>query len=154
MENWTLFTSGTLRGPEPYFNSTITPLHFQLPMVAVEDIGSTFATGLLSSYAPPTKPYVFALHGPKEYSPDDAQAAFSQATGKHVAVRAIEKDQMADFFSTFLPPSLVGIWVEMSSSFLPGGVAAPGADGLETVDIVRGTVTLEKAIKDAIEADN
>ncbi|KAJ4165464.1 hypothetical protein LMH87_007096 [Akanthomyces muscarius] len=152
MENWTMFNLQTLRGSDPYLNSLITPIDFQLPMVAVEDIGSTFATGLLSSYAPPSKPYVFALHGPKEYSPNDVQAAFSEAMGKQIPLKAIEKDQLADFFSTFIPPNLVGTWVEMSCSFLPGGVAAPGSDGIENVDIVRGKVELGKAIKDAVEA--
>ncbi|KAM3474870.1 hypothetical protein MY8738_007668 [Beauveria namnaoensis] len=115
MENWTLFNWQTLKGPEPYFNSVITPLGFQLPMVAVEDIGSTFAAELLSAHAPPTKPYVFALHGPREYSPLDVQVAFSKAMEKQVAVKAIAKDEMADFFSAIFPPSLVGIWVEIPS---------------------------------------
>ncbi|KAM3465105.1 hypothetical protein NHJ6243_001904 [Beauveria neobassiana] len=115
MENWTLFNSQTLKGPEPYFNSVITPLEFQLPMVAVEDIGSTFAAELLSAHAPPSKPYVFALHGPREYSPLDVQVAFSKAMEKQVAVKAIAKDEMADFFSALFPPSLVGIWVEIPS---------------------------------------
>ncbi|KAM0665614.1 hypothetical protein ACQRIU_005875 [Beauveria bassiana] len=151
MENWTLFNWQTLKGPEPYFNSVITPLGFQLPMVAVEDIGSTFAAELLSAHAPPTKPYVFALHGPREYSPLDVQVAFSKAMEKQVAVKAIAKDEMADFFSAIFPPSLVGIWVEMSSSFLPGGIASPGSKGLENLDIVRGQVGLEKAIQDGLK---
>ncbi|OAA50184.1 NAD(P)-binding domain protein [Beauveria brongniartii RCEF 3172] len=150
MENWTLFNWQTLKGPEPYFNSVITPLELQLPMVAVEDIGSTFAAELLSAHAPPTKPYVFALHGPREYSPNDVQVAFSEAMERQVAVKAIAKDKMANFFSTLFPPSLVGIWVEMSSSFLPGGIASPGSEGLENLDIVRGQVGLGKAIKDAL----
>ncbi|KAM3439808.1 hypothetical protein NHJ13734_003541 [Beauveria thailandica] len=150
MENWTLFNRQTLKGPEPYFNSVITPLDFQLPMVAVEDIGSTFAAELLSAHAPPTKPYVFALHGPREYSPNDVHVAFSEAMEKQVAVKAIAKDKMADFFSALFPPNLVGIWVEMSSSFLPGGIASPGSKGLDNLDIVRGQVGLGKAIKDAL----
>lgn len=51
-----MFNSQQLRGNDPYLNSLITPLDFQLPMVAVEDVGFAFATGLLSSYAPPSKP--------------------------------------------------------------------------------------------------
>lgn len=147
-----MFNSQQLRGNDPYLNSLITPLDFQLPMVAVEDIGFTFATGLLSSYAPPSKPYVFALYGPKEYSPNDVQVAFSEAMGKQIPLKGIEKDQMAGFFSTFIPPNLVRAWVEMSCSFLPGGIAAPGSDGVENVDIVRGKVGLGKAMKDAVEA--
>ncbi|KAJ3494031.1 hypothetical protein NLG97_g4344 [Lecanicillium saksenae] len=153
IENWTMFSAETLKEAEPYFNSLITPLDFEMPMVAVKDIGSTFATGLTSKYTPPVKPYVFALHGPKEYSPNDVQAAFSNAMGKHIQMRAIEKDKLADFFSAILPPHLVDIWAEMSTSFLPGGVAAPGSEGLEDVNIVRGKTDLETAIKDALGAD-
>lgn len=153
MENWTLFSAKTLQAaPEPYIESLITPLDFKLPMVAVEDIGATFAKGLTSSYTPPVKPYVFALHGPQEYSPLDAQAAFSSALEREVALKAIEKDQLATFYSAIFRPELVGIWVEMATSFLPGGVAAPGAPGVEELNIVRGKVTLEKAIKDAVES--
>lgn len=119
-------------------------------MVAVADIGATFAQGLTSSYTPPTKPYVFALHGPKEYSPVDVQAAFSSALGKSVKVQGIEKDELAEFFGSFLPPSLVSGWVEMSVSFLPGGVAAPGAPGVEKLNIVRGKIELNEAIGEAI----
>ncbi|TQV94030.1 hypothetical protein V2A60_002902 [Cordyceps javanica] len=151
MENWTLFNAHTLRDTNPYFNSVITPLEFRIPMIAVQDIGSAFATGLLSTHAPPVKPYVFALHGPREYSPNDVRAAFCDTMKKRVTVKAIAKDKMADFFSTILPPSLVGIWVEMSSSFLPGGIASPGSDGVEKLDVVRGKVELEEAIRDAVE---
>ncbi|OAR00961.1 hypothetical protein LLEC1_04321 [Akanthomyces lecanii] len=152
MENWAMLNFQTLRGSDPYLNSLVTPLDFELPMVAVEDIGSAFATGLLSSHAPPAKPYVFALHGPKDYAPNDVQVAFSEAMGKHVPLKAIEKAQMAGFFGAFIPSHLVEAWVEMSSSFLPGGVAAPGSDGIENVDVVRGKVGLGKAIKDAVKA--
>ncbi|KAJ6785053.1 hypothetical protein PWT90_05236 [Aphanocladium album] len=153
IENWTMFNADTLKEAEPYFNSLVTPLDFQLPMVAVKDIGSTFATGLLSSYTPPVKPYVFALHGPKEYSPNDVQAAFSKVMGRQIGMKAIDKDKLADFFSAILPPHLVDAWVEMSTSFLPGGVAAPGSEGIEDVNVVRGKIDLETAIKDAVETD-
>lgn len=150
MENWTMFNSQSLKEADPYFNSLITPLDFQLPMVSVHDIGSTFAKGLLSSERPPAKPHVFALHGPKEYSPNEVQAAFCQAMGRQVGIKVVEKEKVAQYFGTFLPPRLVDIWTEMSLSFLPGGIAAPGAEGREELKLVRGQVSLEQAIKNAL----
>lgn len=154
MENWTVFGSATLKAqPSPYFESLITPLDWKIPMVAVDDIGSTLATGLTSGYTPPRKPYVFALHGPADYAPLDVQAALSEAMGKSVELRPVERDKIRAFYEALsFPPQAVDLFAEMATSFLPGGIAEPDAPGMEKVDVVRGKTTLEVAIKAAVDA--
>lgn len=151
MENWVLFSQETLKQPESYFDSLITPLDWKIPMVAIDDIGSTLATGLTSGYAPPKKPYVFALHGPKDYSPLDVQAAFTAAKGKSVDLRPVEKDKIREYYKPVFPPQIIDLWVEMAMSFLPGEIAEPGAPGTEKVDIVRGKTSLDDALKAAVD---
>lgn len=151
MENWFLFSQQTLQKPEPYLDSLVTPLDFKLPMIAIDDIGSTFATGLTSGYTPPKKPYIFALHGPEDYSPLDVKAALTAAKGKPVDMRPVEKDKIRDFYMAIFPPQIVDLWVELATSFLPGGIAEPGAPGLERVDVVRGKTSLGEALKAAVD---
>ncbi|KAK3192656.1 hypothetical protein K4F52_001455 [Lecanicillium sp. MT-2017a] len=154
MENWTVFGSATLKAqPSPYFESLITPLDWKIPMVAVDDIGSTLATGLTSGYTPPRKPYVFALHGPTDYAPLDVQAALSEAMGKSVELRPVERDKIRAFYEALsFPPQAVDLFAEMATSFLPGGIAEPDAPGMEKVDVVRGKTTLDVAMKAAVDA--
>ncbi|OAQ75218.1 nucleoside-diphosphate-sugar epimerase [Purpureocillium lilacinum] len=123
MENWTMGMD-TLKAPEPFFFSTITPLDWKVPMVAVADIGSTLAAELLKEEPAPSKPHIYELHGPRRYTPLDVQAAFSKAVGKQVAVKPVEKSELHGFYSQVFPPEIVGEWVEMSTSFLEGGVMA------------------------------
>lgn len=141
----------TLRGPSPSFPSTIVPLDYMIPMVAAKDIGTNLAMGLTSGYTPPAKPYVFELHGPQDYCPLDVQKAFSKVLGKDVKANPVEKKDLIDFFGAFCPPKVAALWVEMTESFLPGGIAAVDSPLREKADIVRGKTTLDEAIKDAID---
>ena len=150
MENWTMIID-TLRGPSPFFPSTIVPLDYKIPMVAVKDIGTNLAMGLTSGYTPPAKPYVFELHGPQDYCPLNVQEAFSKALGKDVEAKPVEKNELPGFFGAFCPPKVAALWVEMTESFLPGGVAAVDSPLREKVDIVKGQTTLDEAIKEAID---
>ncbi|TWU78492.1 hypothetical protein ED733_008965 [Metarhizium rileyi] len=133
MENWTAAPE-TLRGPEPFFFSTVTPLEWKLPMVAVEDIGAVIASEALKQQGSPRKPHVFELHGPRMYSPLDVQLAFSDALGKQAGV----------------PEDVVPEWVEMATSFLPGGVMKPG-DVEEGTGVVNGKTELGDAIRSAVQ---
>ncbi|UNI15904.1 hypothetical protein JDV02_002390 [Purpureocillium takamizusanense] len=149
MENWTMGME-TLKAPEPFIFSTITPLDWKLPMVAVADIGSTLAAELLREASPPpSKPYIFELHGPRQYTPLDAQAAFSRAMGKQVAVKPVEKSELHGFYSQVFPPDSVGDWVEMSMSFLEGGVMAADKVDYSNVNVVHGRTELDEALKEA-----
>ncbi|KAH6889248.1 hypothetical protein B0T10DRAFT_487604 [Thelonectria olida] len=146
MENWAMDLR-TLREPQPYFYSTITPLDMNIPMVAVTDIGRALATELVKEPSRTAKPHIFELQGPQDYSPLDVQDAFSQALGKQVEVKSVEKEGLREFYSAIFPPSVVNDWVEMAVSFLPGGVMYenPSHD-----EVVHGETGLEEAIKAAV----
>jgi uncharacterized protein YbjT (DUF2867 family) len=149
MENWTMDVS-TLKGSEPFFFSTVTPLDYKMPMVAVRDIGRTLATQVLTKQENSKSPQIFELHGPVDYTPLDVQAAFSKALGRDVAVKPIEKDQLEGFFGQVFPPAVVREWVEMTTSFLPGGPALDNLPPEEERGSVRGTVNLDEAIGEAV----
>jgi uncharacterized protein YbjT (DUF2867 family) len=149
MENWASCLS-TLREDQPFIFSTITPLDWKVPMVAVKDIGHILASELttLNEWAPQGgKPTIYELHGPRKYTPLDAQKAFSDALGKEVEVKAVEKAQLHNFFAQVFPPSVVSEFVEMAKSYLPGGPME--VDQSETVAEAhkRGTTSLDTALK-------
>ncbi|PFH55713.1 hypothetical protein XA68_17739 [Ophiocordyceps unilateralis] len=151
MENWTA-NLDTLRAPQPFFYSTVTPLDWKMAMVTIDDIGSTLASELLSHTNPPAKPHIFELHGPRLYTPLDVREAFSRALGSQVSVKPVERDELHAFFSRLFPPQIVGEWVEMATCFLPGGVIAADRMSYDDVMIVRGTTHLADAIKKAVDA--
>ncbi|TVY79205.1 hypothetical protein Focb16_v009521 [Fusarium oxysporum f. sp. cubense] len=148
MENWTMSVE-TLKGPNPFFFSTITPLDFKIAMVAIKDIGEAMATQLTRDWTPPTKPYVMELHGPEPYSPLDAQKAFSQALGKDVEVKGVEKENLSEFYGKIFAPQIVNEWVEMSTCFLPGGIAEKDLSKPSNVDVIYGKTTLNEALREA-----
>jgi uncharacterized protein YbjT (DUF2867 family) len=148
MENWTMSLE-TLKAPEPFFCSTITPLDFKVAMVAVKDIGQALAEQTIRDWKPPTKPYICELHGPQPYTPLDVQDTFSQVLQKDVQIKAIEKDELKDFFSPIFAPQIVDEWVEMTRSFLPGGIAAKDLSKPSDVDVVYGKTTLKEAFDSA-----
>ncbi|KAF5557202.1 nucleoside-diphosphate-sugar epimerase [Fusarium phyllophilum] len=148
MENWTMSVE-TLKNPNPFFFSTITPLDFKIAMVAIKDIGEAIATQLTRDWTPPSKPYIMELHGPEPYSPLDTQKAFSQALGKDVEIKAVEKEDLAEFYGKIFAPQIVNEWVEMSTCFLPGGVAEKNLSELSDVDVIYGKTTLAEALREA-----
>lgn len=150
MENWTMSLE-TLKAPKPFFYSTITPLDFKVAMVAVKDIGQALASDLVKGSTPPTKPYIFELHGPQAYTPKDVKNAFSQVLGKKVEVRAVEKQDLPAFYGKIFPPQIINEWVEMATCFLPGGIAEKDMTDSGGVDIVRGNTELIEVIQEALK---
>lgn len=137
----------TLKGPDPFFFSTITPVDYKIPMVSIADIGATLAEQLASTEILPRKPYVVELHGPQMYSPLDVRAAFSKALGKEVELRPVEKDQLRQFYANVFPSSIVDYWTEMAESILPDGKL--GAEYLlhSHAPIIHGHADLATAIE-------
>ncbi|KAG5789987.1 hypothetical protein H9Q69_010951 [Fusarium xylarioides] len=148
MENWTMSVE-TLKGPNPFFFSTITPLDFKIAMVAIKDIGEAMATQLTRNWTPPSKPYIMELHGPEPYSPLDTQKAFSRALGKDVEIKAVKKEVLAEFYGKIFAPQIVNEWVEMSTCFLPGGIAEKDLSKPSDVDVIYGKTTLTDALREA-----
>lgn len=139
----------TLKGPTPFFFSTITPLDFKIAMVAIKDIGEAMATQLTRDWVPPSKLHIMELRGPEPYSPLDAQEASSQALGKDVQVKAVEKENLAEFYGNIFAPQIVNEWVEMSTCFLPGGIAEKDHSKPSDVDVIYGKITLAEALREA-----
>ena len=136
----------TLKAPEPFFFTTITPVDWKVPMIAIHDIGLTLARELVSERTPPSKLHIFELQGPEPYTPLDVQRAFSLALGRDVAIKPVEKDELPDFFAKFFPPENVDEWVEMAKSFIPGGIAARDVSEQNEENIVHGTTTLAEVL--------
>ncbi|CAH0027828.1 unnamed protein product [Clonostachys rhizophaga] len=154
MENWAM-AMATLKGPEPFIFSTLTPLDYAITMVAVKDIGKILAREVLTVAGASTSdqgkpnPYIFEIHGAAKYSSLDVQRAVSKAIGQDVAIKPVEKDQLSTFFGQFMSPTAVPDIVEMSLSILPGGKMVEEPDPISR-DIVRGDTSLDEGIKDII----
>ena len=91
--------------------------------IAAQDIGQTCAEQLLGTgNALPSKPYVFELVGPRQYSSLDVQKAFEEVVGRKLELRLVEKEGLQEYYSSVLPPGLAQRYAEMTLSILPGGV--------------------------------
>jgi uncharacterized protein YbjT (DUF2867 family) len=150
IENWAMHLT-TIKTEDPHFYSTITPLDWKLPMVAVRDIAST-AAGFLAAPLNGDRPThrVVNLHGPKSYSPLDARDTYAAVLGREVGVRPVEPKDLEAFFARIFPASTVGYWVEMATGILPGGVMEKdvrAGDGDCEEEITRGTTSLIEAFR-------
>lgn len=90
------------------------------------------------------QPWIIDFEGPRWCSTRDVHAAFEEVTGKKIQARLVQQDELAGFFRQALPEAIVGDFVEMTLSILPGGLLADGT-GDSRAD--RGTVTLIEAIR-------
>lgn len=169
MENW----ASSLKTVKEagFFFSTITPLDFPLPMVslilfsvfvnlsltrlkiAVKDIGITCAQELLATGTPLTsRPYIFELYGPREYSSLDVQKAFEEAASRSIEVRPVPKGSLLDFYSAVFPPAVAKEFTEMNISFLEGGVLYELYNGGYEPEIRNGKTELVEVIKELYAA--
>ncbi|GLA02083.1 hypothetical protein AnigIFM60653_001379 [Aspergillus niger] len=146
MENWAPAME-TVQAKQPHLFSVITPLDYEIPMVSVADIGKACATYIMAMDNP-KNPYVVEVHGPREYTAKDVQEAFQDVAGHAVELRPIEKADLPAFFGRFLPEASVGPFVEMTRSFLPGGVIAKESGNSPSPDrMYRGRTELVDAIR-------
>ncbi|PLB55674.1 NAD(P)-binding protein [Aspergillus steynii IBT 23096] len=145
MENWATALP-TVKSENPFFYSTVTPLEYELPMIAVKDIGQSAASQLLGTGTPlPKSPYIYELHGPRPYTSRDVQKAYEKAAGKEVEAKPVEKEDLGPFFAQVMPGPLVQPFVEMTLSFLPGGVALENVSG-EVPNVQRSKTELDEVI--------
>ncbi|KAH6631350.1 hypothetical protein F5144DRAFT_215435 [Chaetomium tenue] len=137
MENWGM---GLETLAEGFLYTTLTPIDHPLPMIAVQDIGSTCAAELLATGTPlPANPHVFELHGPRPYTAADVHKLFEEATGKSIELRPVPKEGLDDFYAAVFPPLVAGYYAEMNRSYLPGGVL--DVNPLPTEGVTRFGVT-------------
>jgi uncharacterized protein YbjT (DUF2867 family) len=151
MENW-IMNLATLKGPDPFFFSTITPVDYKIPMVSILDIGTTLAEQLIDEATLAERPYIFELHGPQNYSPLDVRAAFTKALGKEVVLRPVEKKDFRKFYAQIFPPTILDYWVELAMSILPDGKLGTECMLHPRGPVLYGRTDLETAIKASIGA--
>ncbi|KAE8412938.1 hypothetical protein BDV36DRAFT_269889 [Aspergillus pseudocaelatus] len=150
MENWAVAVQ-TAKSEQPHLYSCITPADFEVPMVAVKDMGQAFATYLLKPDIPES-PYVVDVHGPSSYTPKDVQKAFEEVVGKEVELRLVEKKDLSQFFAGFLPKNVAEAFTEMTIAFLPGGIMAnANAENSSSDRVWRGKTELTEAIRELCE---
>ncbi|CAI0648098.1 unnamed protein product [Colletotrichum noveboracense] len=145
MENWAAALK-TAKSEQHYFHSVISPADYKIPMVSVHDIGKTCAAQALAAGSPlGENPYVFDLHGPDTYSTEDVRQAFEERIGTGVEAKLVEGVQLEEFFGEIFRPPMAGMFVEMTRSFLPGGVAIE--EIVEGSRVQRGKTTLSEAVE-------
>ncbi|KAI9164202.1 hypothetical protein HJFPF1_05842 [Paramyrothecium foliicola] len=144
MENW-ISAVATIKSSTPHFYSTVTPADYKLPMISARDIGRQAAKQVFESKFDGPSPKIVDLQGPEQYSSNDVKKAFEEVTGKSIELRLVPKDQLHSFFSKGLPATIVDDFVEMTESFLPGGITEE--DMKPTKDTQFGKDTLVDSFK-------
>jgi uncharacterized protein YbjT (DUF2867 family) len=128
---------------EGILTSMFSPVSRRLPMVSVVDIGRVAGEQLLASTeAPP----LIELHGPTDYSPNDAAAGLSEFVGRPVQAVVVPNNQWdAIFAEAGFSPNAVEAFCEMYCGFNNGHVAFEGR-GIT----VHGETTLLEAIRNLV----
>lgn len=141
-ENWTAALETINDG---FFYTTITPLDYALPTIAVKDIGETLAKELVAvGTALPSSPYIFDLAGPKRSSLD-VKKAFEEVLGKEIEVRPVPKEDVTDFYCAVFPPHVAKSYAEMTAAILPGGHLHENPDN--NVEVRHGKTDLVEVFK-------
>ncbi|KAK0641801.1 hypothetical protein B0T16DRAFT_220870 [Cercophora newfieldiana] len=143
METWASAVETIKEGS--FFYTVATPLDFAWPQIAGDDIGATAAEELLSTAPLKANPYIFELHGPRVYSSIDTQRAWAEAAGKDIEVRPVEREGLGEYFGSFLGPVRVKEYVDMTLSFLPGGIIHQ--DPNPTGEVRKGKTELVEVFK-------
>ncbi|RYP60290.1 hypothetical protein DL769_008187 [Monosporascus sp. CRB-8-3] len=114
-----------IKADPPVIHSVFSPADHQVPMVSLTDIGNACAQKLLETgQQPPTRPYVFHITGPRNYSSLDVKAAAEEVTGKKIDLVTVAKDDLVGFFAQQVPPPMAAELAEMTVATLPGGLIA------------------------------
>jgi len=141
MENWAWSLYPVLaQGVLP---TMFLPPERSLPMVAARDIGSTAAQLLLDTPDTSGSRRLIELHGPQDYSPQDAGRILGELLNKEVTVVAAdEADWPGVFRGQGFPEAAVRAFCEMFHGFNDGTVAFES-----THETRRGPTTLKLALK-------
>lgn len=138
MENWAWSLQPVLT--QGILPTMFLPPNRPLPMVAARDIGATAAQLLLD---PTDARRLIELHGPQDYSPQDAGRTLGDLLNKHVTVIAADEAAWAGVFrGQGFPEITVRAFCEMYHGFNDGTVVFES-----THQTRRGTTRLEEALK-------
>lgn len=148
MENW--LQSISLAKSSHAFSSAI-PRDWAIPMVSISDIAQACKHVLLARFSGAGRrgaPLVFEMHGPRSYNAADVERAFTEAAGEMVQVNTVPKERLAEYFCKMhLPMNLVPEFVEMTRSFLPGGVMAKELQYVDEQNVRRGDRELVDVVR-------
>ena len=137
MENWgSAIRPAREKGLLP---SMFLPIDRRLPMQSASDVGTAAAHLMVEGGA---NRRMVELHGPQDYSPEDAAAALADLLGHPVAAVAVPREAWPDpFRAQGLPEWTVQGFCEMFDGFNTGHIAFEG-----TGETRRGTTTLQAAL--------
>ncbi|KQY15699.1 hypothetical protein ASE23_25560 [Rhizobium sp. Root73] len=141
MENWSWSLQRVTS--EGILTSMFSPVSKRLPMVSVADIGRVAGEQLLAGTDAPS---LIELHGPKDYSPNDAAAALSELVGRPVEAVPVPDNQWSAIFAEAgFSPNAVEAFCELYRGFNSGHTA------FESRGVtIRGETTLLEALRDLI----
>lgn len=143
IENWVWSFEPVLK--ESILPSMFLPIDRSLPMVSIDDIATT-VTDCLIQENPGTR--IIELHGPEEYSPNDAAKALSTILGKPVQAKAVPEENWSKIFEDQKFPKIsVDSFCEMYRGFNSGHTSFEG-----THETRHGKVTLEEALRKSLES--
>ncbi|KAK3984513.1 hypothetical protein QBC44DRAFT_336899 [Cladorrhinum sp. PSN332] len=149
MENW-ITAVDTLKSETPFFFTTFTPSSLKIPHIAINDIGTTLSSELLSpNQLPGPSPHALEIHGPS-YSVDDVKKVFEKVTGKEVEAKEIPREGVQGFYATIFPENVAKYYADMNDSILEGGKLFENPEPTEDVRNV-GT-ELEEVVKEWLGA--
>lgn len=122
IENWAWAIDGTRTSGE--LPSMLLPTSRRIPMVAAADIGRVAADLLIEG---PGATDLVELHGPDDYSPDDAAVVFSELFCRPVSALPIPETEWPKVFrGSGFSETTVNAFCEMYSGFNSGLIAFEG----------------------------
>ncbi len=115
-----------------------------IPMIASQDIGAAAARLLLEGGQGHS---VVELHGPRDYSPNDAAAALSKITGKTVTAKQGPEEAMIPALTgAGLSPHWAGLFQEMTHGMNTGHIAFEGGKARSA----KGSTELEVVLRQLV----
>ncbi len=144
MENWASSFGMAMQSGTLY--TFLSPVDRKIPMVATQDIGLMAAYSLMF---PTRSTRIIELAGPEDYSPNDAAAMLSRASGKTIGIGVAPLAGMV--------PMLTQFGMHEASATEMAGLTAAINEGRITFgqpggQLVRGTTSLEKAFVGMLRA--
>ena len=137
IDNWAWAIGDTRTSGE--LPSMLLPTNRRIPMVAAADIGRVAADLLIEG---PGQADLIELHGPSDYSPDDAAVILSDMLGRPVSARPVaEAEWLKVFRGSGFSESAVDAFCDMYRGFNSGLVAFDGSGTTR-----RGTIVLRDAL--------
>lgn len=138
MENWAWVAAVAAQaGVLPSF---LLPTSRAIPMVSASDVGALAARAMQDA----SLAGVVELQGPRDCSPDDAAAAFSEALGRPIRAMPIPESEWGPNLEVSgFSPLTISAWIEMFRGFNSGAIGFERRGG----EPLRGRVAIGEAVR-------